>query len=75
MSIKPKIAAISVNFDLGAGRRGASHGPKAIFEAGLLQALHQMAYTVDHVADLRLDNETATPLDAQVDTTQPELFR
>lgn len=74
MSIKPKIAAISVNFDLGAGRRGASQGPKAIFEAGLLQTLHQMDYTVDHVADLRLDNETVAPLDAQVDTTNLKHF-
>lgn len=74
MSIKPKIAAISVNFDLGAGRRGASHGPKAIFEAGLIQELQQLAYTVDHVADLRLVNDTATPLDAQVDSRNLNYF-
>ncbi|NOU67159.1 arginase [Paenibacillus sp. LMG 31461] len=74
MSIKPNIAAISVNFDLGAGRRGASHGPKAIFEAGLLQELQQLADTVDHVADLRLVNDTATHLDTQVDSTNLNYF-
>ncbi|OCT11785.1 arginase [Paenibacillus pectinilyticus] len=74
MSIKPKIAAISVPFDLGAGRRGASHGPKAILDAGLLQALGQMDYTVDHVADIRLADDTAAPLDAQVDATNLNYF-
>lgn len=74
MSIKPKIAAISVNFDLGAGRRGASRGPKAIFEAGLIQELQELTYTVDHVADLRLVNDTATPLDAQVDSRNLNYF-
>lgn len=73
MSIPPKIAAISVNFDLGAGRRGASHGPKAIFEAGLLPALHQMGYIVDHVSDLHL-NEKVTPLNDLVDTTNLKYF-
>ncbi|WP_425262353.1 arginase [Paenibacillus pectinilyticus] len=72
--MKPKIAAISVPFDLGAGRRGASHGPKAILDAGLLQALGQMDYTVDHVADIRLADDTAAPLDAQVDATNLNYF-
>lgn len=73
MSIPPKIAAIRVNFDLGAGRRGASHGPNAIFETGLLPALQQMGYSIDHVSDLDLA-ENLTPLDAHVDTTNLKYF-
>ncbi|MEC0266423.1 arginase [Paenibacillus anseongense] len=67
MSTKPTIAAISVPFDLGAGRRGASKGPKAIFQAGLLRGLQQMNMTIQHVADIRLPNDTAAPLPPEVD--------
>ena len=74
MSIKPTIAAINVNFDLGAGRRGASHGPKAIWEAGLLHELQQLDYSVVQVADLQLVNDKATPLDTQVDSHNLNYF-
>ncbi|SDN20197.1 arginase [Paenibacillus sp. yr247] len=69
MSNKPTIAAISVPFDLGAGRRGASKGPKAILQAGLLRGLQQMNITVNHVADIRLPDDKATPLATEVDKT------
>lgn len=69
MNTKPTIAAISVPFDLGAGRRGASNGPKSILQAGLLRSLQQMAITIDHIADIRLPGDKATPLAAEVDRT------
>ncbi|MCY9662848.1 arginase [Paenibacillus chondroitinus] len=67
MSTKPTIAAISVPFDLGAGRRGASKGPKAIFQAGLLRGLQQMNMTIQQVPEIRLPNDTAAPLPPEVD--------
>lgn len=67
MSTKPTIAAISVPFDLGAGRRGASKGPKAIMQAGLLRGLQQMDMTIQHVAEIRLPNDTAAPLPPEVE--------
>jgi arginase len=67
MSTKPTIAAISVPFDLGAGRRGASKGPKAILQAGLLRGLQQMDMTIQHVAEIRLPNDTAAPLPPEVE--------
>ncbi|NOU70803.1 arginase [Paenibacillus sp. LMG 31458] len=69
MSTKPTIAAITVPFDLGAGRRGASKGPKAILQAGLIRGLQQMDITIDHIADIRLPDDKATPLAAEVDQT------
>lgn len=67
MSTKPTIAAISVPFDLGAGRRGASKGPKAILQAGLLRGLQQMEITAQHVAEIRLPDDKAAPLGPDVD--------
>ncbi|NOV00949.1 arginase [Paenibacillus planticolens] len=69
MSTKPTIAAISVPFDLGAGRRGASKGPKAIMQAGLLRGLQQMDIAAEHVAEIRLPGDKAAPLAPEVDKT------
>jgi arginase len=69
MNTNTTFAAISVPFDLGAGRRGASKGPEAILQAGLLQELQQMDITIDHIAEIRLPNDTVTPLTAEADRT------
>lgn len=69
MSIQPKIAAISVPFDLGAGRRGASQGPQSILQAGLIQDLLGMALSIDHVADIPAPQGNMAPLDPQLDIT------
>ncbi|MDR6879104.1 arginase [Bacillus sp. 3255] len=68
MSTKPTIAAISVPFDLGAGLRGARKGPEAILQAGLLQGLQQIEITAEHVAEIRLPDDKATPLPPDADT-------
>ncbi|NQX71230.1 arginase [Paenibacillus alba] len=67
MSTIPKISAISVPFDLGAGRRGASKGPKTILQAGLLRGLQQMGITAEHTGEIKLPDDQAAPLAADVD--------
>lgn len=69
MSIQPKIAAISVPFDLGAGRRGASQGPQSILQAGLIQDLLNMSLSIDYVADIPAPQGNLAPFDPQLDIT------
>ncbi|WNR46121.1 arginase [Paenibacillus roseipurpureus] len=69
MSIQQKIAAITVPFDLGAGRRGASQGPKSIMQAGLIRSIQQMDLTIDSITDISLGEVTATAIDAEQDIT------
>ncbi|TXK72781.1 arginase [Paenibacillus sp. N3.4] len=69
MSKIPSIAVISVPFDLGAGRRGANKGPKAVMQVGLLHDLQQLSLSIAHTSEICLINELLDPLGANVDTT------
>lgn len=49
---KPSITLLRVPFDWGASRRGASHGPEAILQAGLAQKLERLGYELETPAAL-----------------------
>ncbi|MDU0204858.1 arginase [Paenibacillus sp. MAH-36] len=69
MSMRPKIATITVQFDLGAGRRGASQGPKSILQAGLLRSIQKMDLSIDDITVISLGEVAATALDVEQDIT------
>ncbi|MGG1518581.1 arginase [Paenibacillus oryzisoli] len=68
MRNQPKLTAISVPFDLGAACRGASQGPEAIMQAGLLQSLRILGFTDIQTAEVALHPGGFKPLSAQTDT-------
>lgn len=55
MTPSTEVSILSVPFDLGAGRRGASEGPSALLKAGLQEKLRALGLTVDHAGVVSSD--------------------
>ncbi|MFC5531330.1 arginase [Cohnella yongneupensis] len=53
MTLPKEIAILSVPFDLGAGRRGATEGPSAIIQAGLEQRLQSLGMASEDAGAIR----------------------
>src|SRR5712691_3703647 len=55
------IAIIGAPMDLGAGRRGVDMGPSALRVAGLNEKLKALAYEVDDLGNIAVDQPESAP--------------